>query len=89
MSNWSQTQWVRGIILAVGSLLSLLILGFTSIEKGMVALTITTTLVGLVGMADSGLIKPNNLIKSLNKIDLTIDQVVVDKAKINGSVKPE
>jgi hypothetical protein len=74
MNNWSQTARLRGIFLAIGGLLSLLILAFGSADKAMIALSITTTIAGFIGVADKGDIPPDKLVKSLDKVDLLVNQ---------------
>jgi hypothetical protein len=88
MNNWSQTARLRGIFLSCGGILSLLILAFSDSEKAMIAMGITTTIAGFIGVVDKGEIPPEKLIKSLEKVDLMVSFDDVEPA-IRASKKPD
>jgi hypothetical protein len=87
MNNWSQTAQLRGIFLAVGGILSLMILAFTDASKAMISLSITTTIAGFIGFADNGHVPPEKLIPSLEKVDMVVNPAI--NSSIVATKKPD
>jgi hypothetical protein len=49
--DWSQNSTKRGAIWAVGSLVALIFLSVSSVDKALAAMSITGTLAGALGVA--------------------------------------